>query len=72
MQATEKERLANRSSTAGAQPIPEIILPRFPEKLRRIDPEGCDAWQKQFSLVLKDWVSKMNTVNQNLADKIKT
>lgn len=53
-------KLANVSAAA-VNPVPEIMVPDMPEKLRRIDPDGCDKFIEDLRRGLNDFRQKLNT-----------
>lgn len=70
--ASQKQKLANRSDTSGAQPLPDLMLPELPEKIARLDPVGAKQWTTKANVAIKMWLQKVNVVNQNVASKIIT
>ena len=68
------KKLGNLSSVA-ANPIPQLSIPQLPEKLRKLDPDGCNQYQQDLTRELQDWTQKLNTLfatqNNQLASLIK-
>jgi len=63
-------KLANINTNAGVQPIPPLTLPPLPDRLVRIDPDGCAAWLAQANQGFADWVQQVNVLQANLAGLI--
>jgi hypothetical protein len=57
--------VASKSSTA-TNPLPPISIPKLPEKLRRIDPDGVSQWESAMESVVREQFrtleEKLNTV----------
>lgn len=50
---------ANRTAYANAQ-AQSIRVPKLPQKIRRLDPEGAEQWENQMQQELDGFVSKLN------------
>ncbi len=43
--ANQLSRFAASKSSTTTSPLPKVAVPAMPDKLRRIDPDGCAAWE---------------------------
>jgi len=63
------DKLKNLSAQ-GYPPIPDILVPPLPEKIRRIDPDGCDKWTRTLNETLSNWIKTQNVLQTGLQSSL--
>ena len=69
MSASANVKIANLVGSSIA-PLPAIVLPPLPAKLRAIAPGECDAWHKSLSDAINEWIGKANVVNSSVNQEL--
>ena len=59
-------------TTIGAAPLPPLIAPPLPERLRKLDPEGCDEFINEFNRRIQTWLTGSNTQFQAQVQSLST
>ncbi len=59
-------------TTISAAPLPPLIAPPLPERLRKIDPEGCDQFINEFNRRIQTWLTGSNTQFQAQGQSLST
>jgi len=59
-------------TTIGTLPIPQFQPPSVPDKIRRIDEAGWDAWEAEFNRRLQVWFTGVNTQFQAQGQSLST
>lgn len=65
------KRFQNKTG-GGFTPIPDIPVAPLPDKLQKIDPDGCKKWEQEQRRLNAEWAKTLNTLQNTVQDLIKT
>lgn len=66
---TPAQKLGNLTTQANA-PVPRILVPPFPPRLAKIDPDGAAQFAGDLQRALDDHVNKLNVLQGNVVTQI--